>query len=97
MMSEITIVATLTIKSDFQAPLFEALKKIVDSSRAEEGCNQYDLHQDMQNPMVYVFVERWASQEALDLHNQSEHFTSFAQFTKGKVESLVVNLMHKVY
>lgn len=44
-MSEITIVATLTIKSDFQAPLLEALKKIVDSSRAEEGCYQYDLHQ----------------------------------------------------
>lgn len=96
-MSEITIVATLTIKSDFQAPLLEALKKIVDSSRAEEGCYQYDLHHDNRNPMVYVFIERWASQEALDLHNQSEHFTSFAQFTKGKVESLVINLMHKVH
>ncbi|AKJ42205.1 putative quinol monooxygenase [Pragia fontium] len=96
-MSEITIVATLTIKSDFQAPLMEQLKKLVDSSRAEEGCLQYDLHQDKENPLVYVFIERWASQPILDAHNQSEHFTSFAQFTKGKIESLNINLMSKVY
>ncbi|MBK5142434.1 antibiotic biosynthesis monooxygenase [Budviciaceae bacterium BWR-B9] len=96
-MSEITIVATLTIKADFQAPLMDALKKLVDSSRAEEGCLQYDLHQDNKNPLVYVFIERWASQEILDIHSKSSHFVSFGQFTKGKIESLTINLMSKVY
>lgn len=96
-MSEITIVATLTIKSDFQAPLMEQLKKLVDSSRAEEGCLQYDLHQDSQNPLVYIFIERWASQPILDVHNQSEHFVSFGQFAKGKIESLSINVMNKIY
>ncbi|AWH87422.1 putative quinol monooxygenase [Limnobaculum parvum] len=96
-MSEITIVATLTIKADFQAPLLDALKKLVDSSRDEAGCLQYDLHQDNQNSQVYVFVERWASQEILDIHNNSSHFVSFGQFAKGKIESLTINLMTKIY
>ncbi|MDR0805344.1 MAG: antibiotic biosynthesis monooxygenase [Enterobacteriaceae bacterium] len=96
-MSAITIIATLTIKSDFQAVLLESLKKLVDSSRAEKGCLQYDLHQDNQNPLVYVFIERWASQDVLDAHNVSEHFVAFGQFTKGKVESLDINLLTKVY
>lgn len=96
-MSEITIVATLTIKAAYQAPLMVELKKLVDSSRAEKGCLQYDLHQDNQNPLIYIFIERWASQSILDAHNQSEHFTSFGKFADGKIDSLAINLMTKVY
>ncbi len=96
-MSEITIVATLTIKADYQAPLMVELKKLVDSSRAENGCLQYDLHQDNKNPLVYIFIERWASQAIVDVHNQSEHFIAFGQFAAGKIESLAINLMTKIY
>lgn len=96
-MSEITIVATLTIKAAYQEPLMTALKKLADGSRAEKGCLQYDLHHDNQNPLVYIFIERWASQSALDGHNQSEHFISFGKFADGKVDSLAINLMTKVY
>ncbi|WP_159564155.1 putative quinol monooxygenase [Budvicia diplopodorum] len=96
-MNEITIVATLTVKSAYQTALVSELKKLVDSSRAEKGCLQYDLHQDNQNPLVYVFIERWASQAIVDAHNQSAHFVAFGQFADGKVDSLAINLMAKIY
>jgi quinol monooxygenase YgiN len=37
-------------------------------SRAEPGCISHAVHQDTENPLRLVFVEQWASQEALWAH-----------------------------
>lgn len=37
-------------------------------SRAEPGCISHAVHRDAENPQRLVFVEHWASQEALWQH-----------------------------
>ena len=37
-------------------------------SRTEPGCIAHAVHQDTENPLCLVFVERWASQEVLWEH-----------------------------
>ncbi len=37
-------------------------------SRSEPGCIAHAVHQDAENPARLVFVEQWASQEALWQH-----------------------------
>jgi quinol monooxygenase YgiN len=37
-------------------------------SRAEPGCISHAVHQDVENPQRLVFLEHWASQEALSQH-----------------------------
>jgi hypothetical protein len=41
------------------------LRALVEPTRAEEGCGQYDLHQDLANPLTFYMIERWSSDEAL--------------------------------
>lgn len=54
----------------------EAAAELVAKSQQEEGCRSYDLFQSTTRPGVYVFCETWASQEALDRHSASAHFTA---------------------
>ena len=90
------IVATVTIKDAADKDAIEqALFAVVDGTRTEEGCISYELHQDINNPMIYVFVEVWKSQEAIDIHNATEHFNAFVVAVDGKVD-LVVNTVKKI-
>jgi quinol monooxygenase YgiN len=38
-------------------------------TRAEEGCESYEIGEDIETPNIFVIVERWA-----DLNAQYEHF-----------------------
>lgn len=37
-------------------------------SRDEDGCLSHAVHRDLEDPLRLVFVERWASREALAAH-----------------------------
>ncbi len=50
-------------------------KELVEASRKEEGCVQYDLLQSESDSALLVILETWASAEVLDVHSASEHFT----------------------
>ena len=49
--------------------------ELVAATRLEEGCIQYELLQSNSDPLHLVMQEAWASQEALDAHSASAHFT----------------------
>uniref|UniRef100_UPI004048D7C0 putative quinol monooxygenase n=1 Tax=Shewanella sp. TaxID=50422 RepID=UPI004048D7C0 len=49
-MSKLTIVATIIAKADKVDLVKSELLKLIDVTRAEEGCINYDLHQDHANP-----------------------------------------------
>jgi len=49
------------------------LLNLVEKSRAEKACIQYDLHQGTRNPEVFIFHEIWESQQGLDLHDQQPY------------------------
>ena len=48
-------------------------------SRAEPGCIAHAVHQDTENPLRLVFVEQWASQEALWEHFKVPASRTFAK------------------
>ena len=53
------------------APLY---REMLEKTRKEDGCIQYDLFTDVKDETCYVFVECWESQARLDAHIASEHF-----------------------
>lgn len=95
-MTALNIVATFKIKSEFKSEFQTEFKKIVEGSRAEAGCLQYDLHQDINDANTYVFLEKWQSQEIINQHNQTAHFKHFIAFCEGKTDSITVNVLSKV-
>jgi Uncharacterized conserved protein len=96
-MTELKIVAVIVVKAAYQEELEGVFHTVVDETRKEEGNISYDLHQDIQNPMKYTILEVWKSQAAIDAHNASAHFNAFVKAIEGKVDSLAVDVIKKIY
>lgn len=96
-MSELKIVAVIEVKDLYKDELISVFEKVVDETRKEVGNISYDLHQDVKNPLKFVILETWASKQAIDEHNASVHFNDFVKAIEGKVDSLTVDVIKKVY
>ena len=70
-MHHVTVVATITVKAGQEARALAALQAIVPPTLQEPGCLAYDLHQSVTEPAVFMFFERWESDEALAAHAAS--------------------------
>ncbi len=67
------VIARATIKADKVDEAKAVFCAIVDPTRNEAGCIQYDLLQSQSNPREFAIVEEWESKELLDQHLQSTH------------------------
>ncbi len=95
-MAELIVVARVEVKEELLESTKVELLKLLEPTRKEEGCIQYDLHQDNEDSKVFIFFERWESEEALDTHMKTTHIKEYIKATKGAVTSFVVNKMHKL-
>ena len=73
-----------------------ALQKIVAPTLKEEGCIQYDLHQDNNDPGVFLFFEIWETRELWQKHGESEHISAHRIATKDTIASTVINEMSNI-
>ncbi len=96
-MNELRIIATIAVKPEYQKDILTAMHNVVDATRKEEGNILYELHVNTSNELEYTIFEVWKSQEAIDLHNSSVHFNEFKQAIDGKIASLKVDIIKKVY
>jgi quinol monooxygenase YgiN len=89
----LTILAQITA-ADGKADLVRAeLEKLISITRAEEGCLQYDLHVDNENPGFFVFYENWVNRDLWQTHMSAPHLAAYMQATDGAVSSFVLNEM----
>lgn len=72
-----TAIATLVAKAGQQDALEKHLRALLEPTRAEAGCGQYDLHLDLANPQAFYMIEKWSSDEALQAHDASDHIQNF--------------------
>ena len=63
---------------------------------AENGCINYDLHQDHKNENTFLFYENWESRSHWEDHNVSVHIKAFQQATEGMIEKVEIFEMHKI-
>ena len=71
----ITIIAKQIIRKDCIEQYHALAKELVEKSRAEEGNISYTSNQSIQDERIHCFIEVWKDQEAIDIHNATEHFT----------------------
>jgi quinol monooxygenase YgiN len=67
-MANLDVVAVIAAKPGSESVVAQALQSLVGPSRADSGCISYDLFASESVPGVFVTVEKWESQEALDAH-----------------------------
>lgn len=92
-MSRLTIVANIFAKQDSIELVRSELMKLIDTTRAEEGCIDYDLHQNNENPAHFLFYENWQSRELWQKHMGNQHLADYLAATEGAVESFTLHEM----
>ncbi len=96
MSSTLTIVARIEAKIGKLDLVKSEVLKLIEPTQKEEGCIQYDLHQDNEKPEVFIFFENWENQELWQTHMKSTHLKSFIEATEGSLAELTVNQMSKI-
>ncbi len=75
----IHLVAEVKAYPDRKDQVVNLLAGLLEPTRKEEGCCQYELYLDEKVEGLFMFQEIWASQEALDKYLQSPHMATFLE------------------
>ena len=73
MTKPLTIIARIELKKNKVDLVKSELLKLIEPTRKEQGCLQYDLHQDNENPAIFMFYENWENRELWQTHMNNEH------------------------
>ena len=95
-MAQLTIVANIKAKADRIDLVKSELEKLIETTRAEEGCVQYDLHQDNDNPAHFLFFENWESRDLWQAHMDAQHLKDYLAATEGAIEEFTLHEMSKI-
>jgi quinol monooxygenase YgiN len=67
-MAGISVVAVITAKPGSGDEVEAMLRGLAESTHGEDGCALYSLQRGLEDRDVFVTVEKWDSQEALQAH-----------------------------
>ena len=93
MKKALTIVARIEAKTEKVEQVKSELVKLIETTRKEDGCIQYDLHQDNDRPEVFLFYENWESRDLWQTHMSNTHLAEFNAATQGAVADFTLNEM----
>lgn len=93
----VVLIAKSVVYAEKRETFLELAKKLVQESRKEQGCLQYDLVTDTKEKNVYYFIEKYTDDVALQAHQASAHFQSivpqFADLRPTQPEVTKCNLV----
>jgi quinol monooxygenase YgiN len=69
-MSRIMIVVEFEVKPEHRSAFIELMKGHAQRSRAEDGCQQFDVLLPQEDQSRVLLVEAWRDQAALDVHSK---------------------------
>jgi quinol monooxygenase YgiN len=81
----LTVIAQIKAKPGNENSVRQELLSLVAPSRKDPGCLNYDLHQGLDNPALFLFHENWTRKAHLDQHLQK----SDLQAVLARVSQLV--------
>ncbi|WP_171180178.1 putative quinol monooxygenase [Ruegeria sp. HKCCD8929] len=78
-MAKARLLVELDVKPEEADAFTEMFKaEFISRSRKEQGCEQYELWRDTDNPSKMTIVEVWSSAEDLDVHLAQDWFGFWA-------------------
>jgi quinol monooxygenase YgiN len=85
-MNPLTVIAKVKARPGTEEQVFEALRKLISTTLAEEGCIDYDMHRSIEDPGLFMFYENWTSRSLWEQHMNAPHIKGFSEETEGMVE-----------
>jgi quinol monooxygenase YgiN len=88
------VIATLHIHAEKRAAFLEDARTVIAHTVREEGCHSYDLLSSITEPNEFVFVERWASRDALAAHFETPHMHEWRRVSADYLVDRKVEVIH---
>jgi quinol monooxygenase YgiN len=54
-------------------------RKNADASRAEPGCLEFSVYQEIDDPRAFLLYERYTSEDAFQAHRRTPHFENIIE------------------
>ncbi|BCB78607.1 hypothetical protein GCM10022251_59460 [Phytohabitans flavus] len=85
--AQVTLFPFFTIKPGEVEAVRQAHLAMVEPTRGEPGCLDYDLYQSREDPSLMFFYENWTDQDALTRHMNT---ANFYRHLRGEVDARLV-------
>jgi len=89
----ISCMFTIKIKPEKEKEWKENLHKVIPQIRKEEGCLNYEVSQDIQDPTTFGVYEKWADGPALEFHFKCAYTKEFLASFEHIVVDVKSNIM----
>ncbi len=94
---KVTVIAQILAKEGKEDATRQELMGLLEPTRAEKGCINYDLHQAMDNKALFIFYENWESKEDLEQHLGTPHLRDFLTKTEDLLaQPVAITLLEKI-
>lgn len=90
------VIAHIHAKPGHEAEVQRGCESLVEPTRAEDGCIQYELYADPEDPCHFIFDEAWESYDQWQAHLQSDHIAANNERTGTLRQSVTVYQGHKI-
>lgn len=74
---KVTVIAYIEVKPGTEELFLQHAQVVVNATRTETACINYDLHQSADDSTRFVFYENWTGLAGLDEHSKSAHIQTF--------------------
>jgi quinol monooxygenase YgiN len=74
---KVTVVARIKAKAGLEQQVANAVHALVQPTREEPGCINYDLHQSFEDKALFLLYENWISKKDLDEHLEMPYLKDF--------------------
>ena len=91
-----TLIAKITIESQHVEFVVSELKKLIEPSRAKEGCLSYTMYKDKKDSQVVFFIEKWESNDVFIRHMKSDLILNYTKKTEGMVKKIELNKIEEI-
>lgn len=75
--STVAVTALLTARPGMETRAAQLIAEAVAATQHHAGMRRYEAQQQLDAPRNFIFVEQWASQEALDAHIATAEIQAF--------------------
>ena len=95
----IKVTAVNYVKAECVENFLTIAKELVEKTNSlDKGCIQYELCKDVNDPLRFIMIETWESQNALDEHMKAKHFTDLVpKFSDLTAKPSDLTLMEKLF
>lgn len=80
--TQVTVIAYLTVPAGEEQGFLDRFPAIVQKTREEPGCINYDFHRSMTEPHRFVFYENYVDPAAFEAHLRQPYIEEWVEYTR---------------